>query len=112
MTLQFLSHRWEVTATASGLTVTIAQEDLDSKAIWILFDELYELALEYGKPDLFVDFKKVRCLANIGFGKLITLDKKLREVDCRLVLCNVDPSLYKALQAARLTENLLFQEPA
>ena len=112
MSLQFLSQRWEVTTTASGLTVTIAQQELDSNAIWILFDELYQLALEYGKPNLLVDFKNVRRLANIGFGKLITLDKKLRDVDCRLVLSNVNPALYKALQAARLTENLLFQEPA
>ena len=108
MSLQFLSH--EVTSTASGLTFTIAQQELDSNAIGILFDELYQLALEYGKPNLLVDFKNVRCLANIGFGKLITLNKKLREVDCRLVLCNVDPSLYKAFQSARLTKNFLIQE--
>jgi anti-anti-sigma regulatory factor len=106
MSLQFLSHRWDVECIANGLIVRLSQEDLHSTAISILVDELYELALEHGRANLYVDFANVRRLASIVFGKLISLDRKLRDVDCRLVLCNVDPAVYQAFRAARLTENL------
>jgi anti-anti-sigma factor len=109
MSLQFLSCSWEVETVDSGILVRLSQEELDSKAVWVLFDELFELALENGQPNLFVDFGNVRRLAGIVFGKLITLDKKLREVDCRLILCNVHPSLYQTFRAARLTDNLEIQ---
>jgi anti-anti-sigma factor len=106
MALQFLSYNWEVENVDDGIMVTLSQRELDSKAIWILVDELFELALESGQQNLYVDFAHVRHLAGIVFGKLITLDKKLRDVDCRLVLCNVDRSLYQSFRAARLTDNL------
>jgi anti-anti-sigma regulatory factor len=109
MSLQFLSCSWEVQTIEAGIVVTLSQEEWDSKAVWVLFDELFELALEYGRPTLYVDFGNVRSVAVIVFGKLITLDKRLREVECRLVLCNVKPALYQSFRAARLTENLLIE---
>jgi anti-anti-sigma regulatory factor len=109
MSLQFLSCSWEVETVDSGIMVTLGQEEWDSKAVWVLFDELFELAVEYRRPNLYVDFANVRRLAGIVFGKLITLDKKLRAVGCRLVLCNVDPGLYQSFRAARLTENLTIE---
>jgi anti-anti-sigma factor len=112
MSLQFLSHAWEVGTVDSGIVVTLNQQDLDSKAIWVLVDELFELALEHGEPNLYVDFGNVRSVASIVFGKLITLDKKLRNVDCRLVLCNVNSFLYRLFRAARLTENLVIRRSA
>src|SRR5438105_3875139 len=112
MSLQFLSHSWEVSDVESGIVVTLNQQDLDSKAIWILVDELFELALEHGQPNLYVDFGNVRRVASIVFGKLITLDKRLRNVDCRLVLCNVSSFLYQLFRATRLTENLVIRRSA
>jgi anti-anti-sigma regulatory factor len=109
MSLQFLSCSWQVENVASGIMVKLAQEEWDSKAVWVLFDELFEVALEHGQPNLYVDFGNVRRVAGIVFGKLITLDKKLRKVDCQLVLCNVEPALYQSFRAARLTENLTIE---
>src|SRR5437660_6811957 len=106
MALQFLSHNWQVEHIDNGIEVTLSQQELDSKAIWILVDELFELAQESGQSNLYVNFGNVRRLAAIVFDKLITLDKRMREVDCRLILCNVNPSVYESFRAARLTENL------
>jgi anti-anti-sigma factor len=106
MALQFVSHNWQVEHVDDGLTVTLSQQELDSKAVWILVDELFELAQESGKPNLYVDFGNVRRIASVVFGKLITLDKRLREVDCRLILCNVDAFVYESFRSVRLTENL------
>jgi anti-anti-sigma factor len=106
MALTLLSRNWDVEQVSDGIRIALRQQELDSKAIWVLFDELFELAVESGKPHLYVDLQNVRSLASIVFGKLITLDKKLRDVDCRLILCNPDPFVYQSFRAARLTENL------
>jgi anti-anti-sigma regulatory factor len=106
MALQFVSHNWQVEHIENGIVVILSQQELDSRAIWILVDELFELAQESGQPNLYVDFGNVRRLANIVFGKLITLDKKLRDVDCRLILTNVNAFVYQSFRAGRLTENL------
>ncbi len=106
MALQFLSHNWQVENLEDGIVVALSQQALDSKTIWILVDELVELAHENGKPILYVDFSQVRRIASILFGKLITLDRKLREMDCHLILCNLDPFVYESFRMARLTENL------
>jgi anti-anti-sigma regulatory factor len=106
MLLPLLSDEWLVERLENGIRVTLNQQELDSKTIWILVDELFELVLKTGQTNLYVDFGNVRRLASIVFGKLITLDKKLRAMDCRLILCNVDPFVYQSFRAARLTENL------
>jgi anti-anti-sigma regulatory factor len=113
MSLQLLSPAWEITnSDTEGVTVALEPEELDSKTVWVLFDELFELAMESLQSTLYVDCDNVRRVARIVFGKLITLDKKLRKSECRLVLCNVEPGLYRAFQAARLTENLEIREKA
>jgi anti-anti-sigma factor len=102
----FLSHSWEVTNVDDGILVTIAHHELDAATIAVLVDDLCELARESGQPNLYVDFDQVRQLASIVFGKLISLDGRLREMGCRLVLCNLDPFLYQTLRATRLTDSL------
>jgi anti-anti-sigma regulatory factor len=106
MSFVFLAHPWEVKNVDDGLMVTVSQNELDASTIAVLVDELVELARESGQGKLYVDFSQVRQLANIVFGKLITLDAKLRNMDCRLTLCNVQSYLYQSFQAARLTDNL------
>jgi anti-anti-sigma regulatory factor len=106
MALQVLSEFWSADAVHDGVVVELSQEVLDSRAVWVLFDELFELAVDSGLSTLYVDFQNVRRLASIVFGKLITLDKKLRDIDCRLIICNPDPFVYQSFRAARITENL------
>src|SRR5947209_3030894 len=46
MALQFLSHNWHVENFEEGIRVSLHQQELDSKAIWVLADELFELLQE------------------------------------------------------------------
>jgi anti-anti-sigma regulatory factor len=65
----------------------------------ILADELFELALESGRPRLYLDFGAVDVLASIVPGKLLALERRLREVGARLVPCNLNPVLQELFRA-------------
>jgi anti-anti-sigma factor len=106
MSLQVLSRNWQAEHVQDGIVVQLEGQVLNSKAVWVLFDELFELAQEFAPGALYVDFGEVRSLPSIVFGKLITLDKKLRDIDCRLVICNPDPFVFQSFRAARITESL------
>jgi anti-anti-sigma factor len=106
MALQLLSRYWQMEDIEDGISVKLNQRELDSKSVCVLVDELLELVHDSRPANLYVDLRKVHRIASIAFGKLITLDKKLRDGDCDLVLCGVDPVLYQAFRSARLTDNM------
>ena len=106
MPMHFCSHPWEVRDVEDGTLVTITERDLETTNIPVLVDDLFELVLESGQPNLYLDFADVRLLPSVVMGKLISLDNKLRERGGRLVVSNLDPVIYKSFQAARLTDVL------
>ncbi len=106
MSFHFLSHRWEVTNLEDGIFVTLHQHELDAATVADLVDELVELVRENGRTKLYLDFGQVRVLASIVFGKLISLDARLKEIACQLIVCHVDPFIYQTFEAGRLTEIL------
>ena len=98
MSFHFVSHRWEVQDVDGGTQVMLTQRDLESAKIPVLVDELFDLCLEGGQGVLFLDFRGVHLLASIVVGKLLALNARLRQSDCRLVLCNVEPTIHEMLQ--------------
>lgn len=95
MAMHFLSHPWEVQDTDDGTVVKLTEYDLCMAQI----DELLELALESGRPNLYLDLLEVRSLPAPAASKLFGLDRRLRAAGGRLVLCNLAPLLSDALQA-------------
>ena len=106
MSFRFLSHQWEMQDVEDGILVTLAHRDLDALTTPVLVDELYDLVLENGQRNLYLDFGRVHFLASVVVGKLLALDNRLRTVGGRLALCNVPDALYESLRAARVTETL------
>jgi anti-anti-sigma factor len=106
MSFHFLSHSWEVKEVDDGLLVRCTHRDLDALTIPVMVDELYELVLENGPPNLYLDFGQLHYLASIVIGKLISLNEKLHHIGGRVVVCNLDPSLYEPFRVARVTELL------
>ncbi len=106
MALCISSENWHVANTDHRIVVTLNKSDLDFKAVWLLVDEIAELANEHAKVNIHVDCGKVRRFAGTAFGKFITLAKRLRNREGCLVLANVDAGVYQSFRAARLTENL------
>ena len=106
MSLHFCTHPWEVKDLEDGTLVELTQRDLDPESVAILVDDLCELVLESGRPNLYLDFARVQMLASVVIGKMISLDKKLHLHGGKLILGNIDSELYRFLQIARITDVL------
>lgn len=104
MAFRFVSHPWEMQDLEDGVLVTLAHRDLDALMVPVLVDELFDLVLENGQRNLYLDFGRVHFLASIVIGKLLALDARLNTVGGRLVLCNVHKTLEDSLRAARVTD--------
>ena len=78
MSLRFCTHPWEVTDLEDGTIVGLSQRDLDPDTVAILVDDLHELALESGRPRLYIDLTRVHQLATVVMGKMIALN--LRQI--------------------------------
>ena len=104
--LHFCTHPWEVQDMEDGTLVRFSQRDLDPETVSVLVDDLYELVLESGRPNLYLDFGRVYLLATMVIGKLISLDKKLQTHGGKLVLGNVNADLHQILRAIRVADVL------
>jgi anti-anti-sigma regulatory factor len=96
MSMHFVSHPWEVQDVEDGTVVKLTERDLQDPG---LTADLLELARESGRPRLFLDLLEVRGISSGVAGKLFALDRQLREVNGRLILSNLAPTLCEALQA-------------
>lgn len=97
---------WEVKEVMDGTMVTLTAPESNPIALARMVDELWDLVQASQRPNLYIDFETVKMLASVVLGKLIALDKKLREGGGKLILVNLDPFLYKTFQVTRLTELL------
>jgi anti-anti-sigma factor len=106
MAFHFLCHSWQVKDVVNGIMVTVTQHELNPDNVADLDDELLELARESGQYNCYLDLSDVRFLGSAALGKLISLDAMLRKIHSRLILCNIDPVVYRSLQATPLAENI------
>jgi len=106
MSFHFVSHPWQVQEMDDGILVKVSAQDLDGPTVSILVDELSDLSLAEGRPNIYLDFQEVRFIPNALIGELVALDEKLRQVGGRLVLQDVGPMIVESLQAAGVAELL------
>jgi anti-sigma B factor antagonist len=102
-------HRRIRLSEASGVTVVefLDHKILDAGIIQELADEMYALVDKDGVKSLLLDFKNVEFLSSAALNKLIMLDKKVKEHQGRLKLCNLEPGIREVFVITRL--NQLFQ---
>jgi len=89
MSFHFVSHPWCVQEIEDGTLVRVSVLDLDDATIAILVDDLFDLSMAEGRPNLYLDFQEIRVFPGSLNGQLVALDEKLREVGGRLVLQNL-----------------------
>ena len=98
MSFHFVSHPWCVQEMEDGTLVRVSARDLDDATVAILVDDLFDLSMAEGRPNLYLDFQEIRVFPGSLNGQLVALDEKLREVGGRLVLQNVQSSTVKTLE--------------
>jgi anti-anti-sigma regulatory factor len=97
MSMHFVTHPWEVQDVDDGTVVKLTEHDLRMAQI----DELLELVLESGRPNLYLDLLEVRSLPSQVASKLFGLDRRLRATGGRLILSNLVPDLCEVLQVRK-----------
>jgi anti-anti-sigma factor len=106
MSFHFCAHSWEVRHMTDGTQVKLSRRDLDAESVSELVDDLAGLALETGSRNLYLDFADVDQLASVVIGKLVALNGKLGQHGGRLIVLDVQPSVYEMFRAACLTDVL------
>ncbi len=86
-----------------GTLVRFPCADFDELTTSGITDALYDLALSHGQPSLYLDLDEVQYLASVTMGRLVVLDKRLRDAGGRLHLCNLNPKVYDVFRVSRLT---------
>lgn len=75
---------------------------LDEVRIQEVGNELLDLVEVQGCKDLVLNFKDVDYLSSMALGKLITLRRKIKEINGRLKLCNITPETFQVFVVSRL----------
>lgn len=75
-----------------------------------VFDQLYDAIATPNRSKFILDVATIEYFASAALGKLMTLNRKVREKGARLVLCNLTPTVERILQVSRLSDLLLSYE--
>ena len=89
-------------------TVTVAHfidtKLLDQHTIDLVGDPLFRLVDELGRRKVLLNFGNVEYLSSAALGKLITLNKKVNGSGGKLILCNIDPTIYEVFEITKLNK--------
>jgi len=77
---------------------------LDEQNIQVIGEQLFSLVDEGMRYKILLNFSNVEYLSSAALGKLITLDKKLKNAKGRLILCNIDPQIYEVFEITKLNK--------
>ncbi len=77
---------------------------LDDQNIQMIGEQLMSLVDELGRSKVLLNFGNVEFLSSAALGKLVLLNRKLSEVDGKLVLCNIDAQIYEVFEITRLNK--------
>ncbi len=80
---------------------------LDEAVIQEVGDQLFSLVDKQYKTRLLLNFENVEYLSSAALGKLITLNKRVKEENGELKLCNIIPEIYEVFRITKL--NRLFE---
>ncbi len=80
---------------------------LDETNIQIIGNQLFAVVDEAGRKKIILDFTHVEYLSSAALGKLITMDKKVKNASGQLRLCSIRPDILEVFTITRL--NKLFQ---
>ena len=75
---------------------------MDEQTCQAIGDQLLGLVDESGRTKLLLNFENVERMSSAALSKLITLNKKIKGADGRLVLCSIDPKVREAFKVTYL----------
>ena len=94
------------------VTVVCFQESsiLDTQLIHDIADELDQLIEAGGNKKLLLDFTEVKFFSSSALGVLVTLSKKMAEIEGQLVICALAGELIKVFKITNLDKLFNFAD--
>ena len=75
---------------------------LEEQNIQNIGEQLFALVEQDGLTKLLLNFGNVEYLSSAALGKLITLNKKVKDAGGKLILCEITPQIYEVFEITRL----------
>ena len=82
------------------------KELLDDETIEHVGGQLYALVDHLGTRKLVLNLSSVKRMASLMLGKIMTLHKKLKPLQGKLVLCGIDPDIRRVFDILRFPQLL------
>ena len=79
---------------------------LDEQNIQLIGDQLFELVDDLGKKKLLLNFANVEYLSSAALGKLMTLNKKVKQAGGELRLANIKSEIREVFSITKLDKML------
>jgi anti-sigma B factor antagonist len=77
---------------------------LDENNIQIIGSQLFSLVEDDGAKRIILDFSNVEYLSSAALGKLITMEKKVKQAGGKLRLCAIRPDIYEVFAITKLNK--------
>jgi anti-sigma B factor antagonist len=92
--------------TIGDVTVArfVDKKILDENNIQIIGNQLFALVEEDGAKRIVLDFSNVEYLSSAALGKLITMEKKVKQAGGKLRLCSIRPDIYEVFAITKLNK--------
>ena len=104
---------WEDLGDVTVVTFT-DKKILDEQTIQVIGEQLTSLVEEVGRKKLLLNFGHVELLSSAALGKLVTLNRKIKDAGGKLVLCRINPNIYEVFEITKLNKlfNIKAEEQA
>jgi anti-sigma B factor antagonist len=83
---------------------------LDEQNIQIIGEQLFNLVEELNRHKLLLNFSNVDSLSSAALGKLISLERKVKAVGGKLILCNIAPQIHEIFEITKLDSRFNIQK--
>jgi len=90
--------------TVMRINAPMLRGDQDSDE---LFDRLVDLVENTDRRKIVLDVGAIQYFASAALGKLVSLNRKARQAEARMVLCNVTPTVARILEVTHLADVLV-----
>ena len=98
------NRRLDIEETDNGVTVArfTDKKILDESNIQIIGNQMFSLIDDDHRTKIVLDFSNVEYLSSAALGKLITMDKKSKAANAKLVLCSIRSDIKEVFKITRL----------
>lgn len=100
------SHKRIDVSKVGDVTVVkfVDKKILDEAGIQELGAELFSLVEQDNRRSILLNFENVDFLSSAALGKLITLDRKVKQAQGRLKMSNIRPEILEVFQVTKLNK--------